>query len=158
MDLKEFHNLLAPYLQNETVLSMSQYMAHGKVNVLEHSYMVARYSYMLCKKLRLDVDISSLIAGAILHDMYLYDWHKEDPNHKWHGRIHGCTAYQNASKLFVLSDKTRNIIEGHMWPECLPYRPRCTEAIIVSFVDKFSATIEFMMPRAPKFTSIVYSF
>ena len=151
MDLTEFHTIIKPYLENKKVQSMSQYMAHGKTNVLQHCYLVSRLSYKVCKVLRLKVDIYSVVVGAMLHDFYLYDWHIEDPKHKWHGRTHGETAFKNARELFVLNKKIQNIMESHMWPES-KICPRYFESIVVSICDKCSASWELIgrfEPRLP---------
>lgn len=148
MDLTEFHNKLKPYIVNKEVQSMARYMAHGKTNTLEHCYLVARLSYKVCKQLNLHVDIDAVIAGAILHDFYLYDWHIEDPKHKWHGRLHGETALKNASKHFILNKKMQNVIESHMWPKCKT-KPLYLESAVVSICDKCSALKELIWRHEP---------
>lgn len=149
MQYTDFHTLVAPYIHNKQIREMNKYMAHGKTTVFEHSYLVARLAYQICRHLPFRVDIDSVVVGAMLHDFYLYDWHVRDPKHKWHGKIHGYTAYKNASQYFVLDDKTRNIIEAHMWPKNFKETPKSTEAIVVSLADKIQASIETIYRRKP---------
>jgi uncharacterized protein len=110
---------------------------------------VAKLSYKICTILPIKLDIYSVVGGAMLHDFYLYDWHKEDPKHKWHGKVHGYTACTNATKYFIVNHKMKNIIESHMWPKNFKEKPKCTEAIIVSLADKIQASAE-MINRRPK--------
>ena len=51
---------------------MKKYIAHGRISVYEHSLNVARLSYKMFSFLKLK-DEESLVAGALLHDYYLYD-------------------------------------------------------------------------------------
>jgi hypothetical protein len=83
------------------------------------------------------------VRGALLHDYFLYDWHEKDGGHRLHGFRHPAFALYNASKDFSLNRKERNIIARHMFPlTVLP--PRCLEAWIVCFVDKYCAFSETM--------------
>ena len=60
-----------------------------------------------------------------------------------HGFRHPAFALYNASKDFSLNRKERSIIARHMFPlTVLP--PRCLEAWIVCFVDKYCAFSETM--------------
>lgn len=143
----DFQRLVSPYTNSSQIQQMNNFIAHGQTTVFEHSYLVARLSYKICTILPIRVDIHSVVAGAMLHDFYLYDWHKVDPKHKWHGKVHGYTAYQNASQYFIINNKTKNIIESHMWPKNFKEKPRSTEAIIVSVSDKIQASIEAIYRR-----------
>ncbi len=149
MKYTDFHQLVRPYIQSSEVQKMSQFIAHGRTNVYEHSYRVAKLSYKICTILPIKLDIYSVVGGAMLHDFYLYDWHKEDPKHKWHGKVHGYTACDNATKYFIVNHKMKNIIESHMWPKNFKEKPKYTEAIIVSLADKIQASAE-MISRRPK--------
>ena len=147
MKYTSFNALVAPYANSSEIQKMNEYMAHGRTNVYEHSYLVARLSYKICTILPIKLDIHSVVAGAMLHDFYLYDWHKLDPKHKWHGKVHGYTAYQNATQYFIINNKTKNIIEAHMWPKNFKEKPKSTEAIVVSVADKIQASIEMISRR-----------
>lgn len=118
-------------------------MQHGCTTIYQHSVHVAYVSLFLMEKWQIPLDEVSLVKGALLHDYFLYDWHEKDGGHRLHGFRHPAFALYNASKDFSLNRKERNIIARHMFPlTVLP--PRCLEAWIVCFVDKYCAFSETM--------------
>ena len=118
-------------------------MQHGSTTIYRHSIHVAYVSLFLMEKWQFPMDEASLVKGALLHDYFLYDWHEKDGGHRLHGFRHPAFALYNASKDFSLNRKERNIIARHMFPlTVLP--PRCLEAWIVCFVDKYCAFSETM--------------
>ena len=142
----EFNEILSDILSNETVKQMHNYIQHGEISCYTHCYYVAYYTYLICKKLKLDY--KSAVRGAMLHDLFLYDWHTTSPadiNEKGvHALAHPRTALKNASKIFTLNDTEKDIIRNHMWPVTLKF-PKTKEAFIVSCMDKYSATAETFM-------------
>jgi uncharacterized protein len=91
----------------------------------------------------MNLDYSSLIRGAFLHDFYLYDWHEKSMTHRMHGFIHPKISLENANKYFgdiTLIEK--NMIESHMWPLTLNKIPKCKEAFILTLVDKYCSFLE----------------
>ena len=78
----------------------------------------------------------------MLHDLFLYDWRKRQPDRKGlHAFTHGRTACDNASKLFNLNDKEKDMIIKHMWPVTIGL-PKSLEGFILTFVDKYFAMQE----------------
>ena len=142
----EFNEILSDILSNETVKQMHNYIQHGEISCYTHCYYVAYYTYLICKKLKLDY--KSAVRGAMLHDLFLYDWHTTSPadiNEKGvHAWAHPRIALKNASKIFNLNDTEKDIIRNHMWPVTLKF-PKTKEAFIVSCMDKYSATAETFM-------------
>ena len=142
----EFNEILSDILSNETVKQMHNYIQHGEISCYTHCYYVAYYTYLICKKLKLDY--KSAVRGAMLHDLFLYDWHTTSPadiNEKGvHAWAHPRIALKNASKIFNLNDTEKDIIRNHMWPVTLKF-PKTREAFIVSCMDKYSATAETFM-------------
>ena len=142
----EFNEILSDMLSNETVKQMHNYIQHGEISCYTHCYYVAYYTYLICKKLKLDY--KSAVRGAMLHDLFLYDWHTTSPadiNEKGvHAWAHPRIALKNASKIFNLNDTEKDIIRNHMWPVTLKF-PKTKEAFIVSCMDKYSATAETFM-------------
>ena len=142
----EFNEILSDILSNETVKQMHNYIQHGEISCYTHCYCVAYYTYLICKKLKLDY--KSAVRGAMLHDLFLYDWHTTSPadiNEKGvHAWAHPRIALKNASKIFNLNDTEKDIIRNHMWPVTLKF-PKTKEAFIVSCMDKYSATAETFM-------------
>jgi uncharacterized protein len=95
------------------------------------------------KSRRSDIDYKALIRGALLHDYYLYDWHKSHKGHRLHGYRHPSWALHNALLRYDLSPKERNIIRSHMFPLTIFHFPRSPEARIVAKMDHKEARVEF---------------
>lgn len=86
------------------------------------------------------INEKSLIRGALLHDYFLYDWHKSE--HRLHGFFHAKRALKNAESDFKLNDIEKNIIKRHMFPlNICP--PKYRESWIVCLADKLCAVEEF---------------
>ncbi len=137
---KEFQSIIKDIISNETVLKMKNYRQHYETTCYDHCYMASYYCYYICKKLKLDY--ISAARAAMVHDLFLYDWRKKQPDKKGlHAFTHGKTAYENASKLFNLNDKEKDIIIKHMWP-VTPIPPKYKEGFILTLVDKYCALSE----------------
>ena len=117
---KEFQDIIYPLITNDTVQQMKNFKQHYETTCFEHCYTAAYHCYCICKKLNLDY--KSATRAAMLHDLFLYD----------------C---ENASKLFDLNDKEKDIIEKHMWPVTVAF-PKSIEGFILTFVDKYCALSE----------------
>ncbi|MDB0441573.1 HD domain-containing protein [Clostridioides difficile] len=140
-EIKYFNDCASEILSSEKVQLMRTFPHHGNVSCLEHSLSVAYYSYLLCKKLHLNVEIQSVIRGALLHDFFLYDWHYKGDRKGLHGFTHPKEALKNANLFFKINEKETDIILKHMWP--LTVRPpRYKEALIVCLLDKFCCLVE----------------
>ena len=136
----EFQEIIKPLIANETVQQMKNFKQHYNTSCFDHCYMASFYCYLICKKLKLDY--ISATRAAMLHDLFLYDWRKKQPDRKGlHAFTHGKTACENACKLFDLNDKEKDIIKKHMWPVTLAL-PKSREAFILTFVDKYCALSE----------------
>ena len=78
----------------------------------------------------------------MLHDLFLYDWRKKQDDRKGlHAFTHPKTAYENASKLFDLNEKEKDIILKHMWPVTISF-PKYKESYLLTLVDKYCALNE----------------
>ncbi len=145
---KEAMAILNPLTKDPAVLKMHSFIQHGRVTTYDHCLQVAGLSYRINCFLRAGCDEQSLVRGAMLHDFYLYDWHKKDNGtHDWHGFIHAKRALDNAEKHFTLTEKEKQIIYCHMWPLNLTRIPPCKEAWIVCFADKLVSIKETMFNR-----------
>ena len=121
---------------------------HGSTSVYQHSINVAYLSLWLAGRLPLRTDRRALVRGALLHDYFLYDWHKNKirPSrfykfYELHGFTHPGTALKNAKKDFRLTPREQDIIKKHMWPlTVIP--PMCREAWIVTAADKYCSLME----------------
>ncbi|MDD2627590.1 MAG: phosphohydrolase [Clostridia bacterium] len=130
-------------IEHPAVLSSNLIMHHGWTSCYKHMYNVAYYSYKMCKFLKLDWRAAA--RGAMLHDLYLYNWHKEIgyfreliKGHHWkHPKI----ALENANRHFDLTEKEKDIILNHMWPITVKV-PKYKETYIVSFADDICCFME----------------
>lgn len=135
----EFESIINELITNDTVQEMKNYRQHFDISCYEHCYMVAYYCYSICKKIRLDY--KSATRAAMLHDLFLYDWRDKNSHRPFHAFHHGKTACQNASKLFNLNQKEKDMIIRHMWPVTFRF-PNSMEGFILTFVDKYCAIQE----------------
>lgn len=130
-------------LQSPNFHRMKQYIQHGNMTVNDHVLSVARCSIALDCMLHAHSSRKELIRGALLHDYFLYDWHKPDAvhPHRLHGFYHPGTALRNAMKEYDLTERERDIIKKHMWPLTV-VPPMCREAWIVTAADKWCSLLE----------------
>lgn len=153
------HNLFIQYakptMDSEKVKSMEQYFQHGETSCLSHSIAVALISLKIVHHLGLKCDKQSLIRGALLHDYFLYDWHKSDKPFRFHGLTHPKTALKNASTDFDLTHIEKDIIKKHMFPLTLT-PPKHRESLIVCLADKICAVYE-VFSKNPYKSLPVYS-
>ena len=142
MNDKEYMEIVKDIINNETVAKMKKYRQHYDINTFEHCLSVSYISYRICKKLKLDY--KSMARGAMLHDLFLYDWRNSKKQLNldgYHAFVHPKIALENASKLYNLNDKEKDIIVKHMWPVTLAL-PKYKETFIITLVDKYSALQE----------------
>ncbi len=135
---------------NEHISKMKTYPHHGEVTVFDHSEHVVITSLKIADLLCLsEQQKKNIIIGGMLHDFFLYDWHKgrirTEGIHCW---LHPKVALKNASALFDLNNNQKNIIRSHMFPATLLHPPTCAEAWIVSLADKLCAILEYFNTRS----------
>jgi len=131
--------------RSEEAKRMYAYMQHGGTPTYIHCENVARMSDAIDRRLRLGADREVLLTGAMLHDYYLYDWHrKDDGSHRLHGFSHAERARRNAVEAFGVDGRVQHVIATHMWPLNLTRLPRTREAWIVCLADKCCAMREML--------------
>lgn len=139
----EFFNIIRDLLKNSNVQKMKNFNQHALTSCYKHCIQVAYYTYIVCKKLNLDY--ISATRGAMLHDLFLYDWHTHVRSDKsWkslHAFMHPKIALKNATEIFNLNDIEKDVIVNHMWPVTIKI-PHYKETIVVTFADKYSACRE----------------
>ena len=135
----EFQSIVKEFVENDTVLQMKNFIQHCDTDCFEHCYMASYYCYKICKKFKLDY--KSAARAAMVHDLFLYDWRAKNDRAGLHAFTHGKYAYENASKLFDLNEKEKDIIVKHMWPVTIR-PPKYKEGFVLTFVDKYCALEE----------------
>ena len=60
----------------------------------------------------------------------------------------------NASQITELSELERDMIEKHMWPATRKL-PKFKESFVITFVDKYCAAMEFLVPKFVAVISLV---
>lgn len=147
---QEFLLIIEDIIENKTVQEMKKYRQHYNTSCYDHCLEASYYCFKICKKLKLDY--KSCARAAMLHDLFLYDWRKKQPDRKGlHAFTHPKTAYENASKLFELNDMQKDIILKHMWPLTIKL-PRYKESFILTLVDKYCALSESYNEYKSRFT------
>ncbi|HIV85543.1 MAG TPA: hypothetical protein H9900_01895 [Candidatus Monoglobus merdigallinarum] len=135
----EFLDIVGDLIETPEFRKLDDCSHHYGVSRMQHCINVAYYSFVVCKKMRLDY-VAAARAG-LLHDLFYYDWIGSGIGVVKHARLHSRIALKNAEKLTELSDKERDIIKNHMWL-CGNIWPHHREAYIVSVADKLCAVWE----------------
>ncbi len=145
-----FYSVAKRIIYDPEYQSMKKYVAHGRYSVYDHSLRVAIYAYSYAKERSLDIDYESLIIGALLHDYYLYDWHKRGEGHRFHGLRHPFFAFKKAKRRYKLTPKICNMIRSHMFPFVFWVLPLSKEAWVLQKADKRCAIIEHKTHKIPR--------
>lgn len=149
---KDFFDCVSDYYFTDEFQSMRPYIQHGNINRIQHINSVAYMSYRIAK--RLELDYYRTARGALLHDLFYYDWHDPDPSHRLHGYFHPGFALKNARELSAknqleLTELEENIIRRHMFPLTV-VPPKFRESVLVCLVDKYVATKEIIICSSEK--------
>lgn len=136
-----FRAELEEICRNSRMLESTQYIQHGSTSVFRHSVSVAYCAYGIAVRTHADVDVHSLIRGALLHDYFLYDWHVKSSEHKWHGFYHAEKSLENAMEDFTLNEIEKDMIRCHMFPLNLRV-PKYKESWILCYADKLCSSGE----------------
>ena len=137
--LNDFHELIKDLSTADVVLQMDNYMQHGDITTLEHVIAVSYTCFVLAK--RMHADVRTAVRGAMLHDLYLYDWHikTDERTPLTHTLFHPKTSVKNAKKYFEPTEKELKVVRSHMWPLTVFHMPTSKEAFILTIADKYCA-------------------
>ena len=127
---------------------------HHDSNRFNHSLKVSYYSYKISKKLKLDS--ISTARGGLLHDFFLertVDYKKIKDKFKLYTGRHPKMAVNNSKKYFNINLIEEDIIRSHMFPIDIKV-PNYSESWIVSCVDKFVSTFEFVKKFSHKLSYV----
>ena len=69
--MEDFAKKLEEMEQNPQIQKLKQFPQHDGNNTFQHCHNVAVYSFYLAQRLQWDIDVESLVMGAMLHDYYL---------------------------------------------------------------------------------------
>lgn len=140
---KEYLSYVSDLLNSPEVKRLDNYIQHHSSTRLQHCINVSYESYLVAKKMNLDV--KSISRGGLLHDLFYYDWRTTKFDEGSHAYVHPRIAAKNAEKITELSDLERDIIIKHMWGATIA-PPKYKESYIVTFVDKYCAVKEAALP------------
>lgn len=140
---REFTEIAGPLLKHPDVVKLKDCNHHFGKTRLDHVLDVAWMAFRKAKHSSLDCN--AVVRGALLHDLFYYDWLREGPN--WHGIRHPRIALQNAQKVTSLSEKERDIITKHMWPITI-VPPGYPESWAVCFSDLSCSLRDYLVPAA----------
>ena len=138
---EEFRESMSELLGHENFKRLSGFRQHFKCTRLKHSVDVGYFSFYISKLLGLDY--ISAGKAALLHDFYFHEKDGSVRDSIKTLRQHPKDALENALEICELSDKERDIIAKHMW--LVTFKPpKYTEGFVVTLVDKYCASKEFI--------------
>ncbi|MBQ6594549.1 MAG: HD domain-containing protein [Clostridia bacterium] len=140
-----FRRQLKEIATDERMRETRGHRQHGRVSTRSHEARVALVCWRLDRRLRLGADEATLLRGAMLHDFYLYDWHRDTRG--WHGLRHAARAARNAERYFGADERVKHVIRCHMWPLDPTRIPRTREAWLVCLADKYVSLCETVFRR-----------
>lgn len=146
-EIKEFEKLIEEYIENPRVKKMQEFSQHGNITTFDHCMRVTRFSFWLNRRLRIGADESVLVPAALLHDMFLYDWHIIGRMNPYHATNHAELASRNAGRYCNVSEEVLAVIRSHMWPINITKFPKTREAVIVTIADKYCSLVETLVCR-----------
>ncbi len=145
-----YYSVIKDLLELHEVQKLKQYRHHKMTTRFQHSLNVSYYNYCICRLLHLDA--RSAARAGLLHDLYFYDTSKFTRTAQpiRHSHYHPMAALDNAMKLLPINEREQDMIAKHMWP-VTTQRPGYAETYILTFVDKYCAMLEFVLPQPRRF-------
>lgn len=137
---KGYKAIVHDLLSLECVRNMVNYNHHRNINTLMHGINVSYATYKICLKLR--IEPNEIVKAALLHDFFLYDWHREK-NLLKHAFDHPRIAVRNIEKNNLsFSKEQKEMILSHMFPfgPC----PHSMGGWILTFADKYCTCMEII--------------
>ena len=135
----EYIDIVRDIINNEEFLKLKFYRHHDNTR-LDHCLKVSYNAYKLAKKFNLDYKAAA--RAGLLHDFFYGDLRYINViERKYMLNAHPYFAYYNASKIFKLNEKEKDMILSHMFP--ISYEvPRYKESILLDLVDDLEALKE----------------
>lgn len=135
--MKDFESIADEIIYTDKYQSLKSENHHG-LSRYDHSMRVARNTYKISKKFKMDY--VSATRGALLHDYFTDDDYRNTKGFKKYS-MHPVIALNNAIREFDLNPKEENVIVSHMYPYG-KIKPSCKESWLVTSVDKSVAIYE----------------
>lgn len=152
--MKTFDNLTDDIISNKDFNKLRKELHHG-ITRYDHSYRVARWTYKICKFLKMN-NIDTTTRAALLHDFYI-DKDLEGNSSPKKLSIHPNVALDNALKYYDLDNIGQDIIKSHMFP-CNLNIPKYKESWLVSGVDKIVGAYEMLRYKTALYAGIYFIF
>lgn len=132
---EEYIKCVGDILDSKIFKKLDTFVQHGSTSTMEHSIDVSYRTFLICKEHKLNY--KSAARAALLHDFYLYDWHRpaKETGVFLHGFTHPYKAAKNAKKYFNISRKEASMIRTHMFP-LTPIPPLSPEGWVITMADK----------------------
>lgn len=156
--VEEFQMIIHDILKNMAFQEIKKCKHHGNSRY-DHCMEVAFTSYLVSKKLGWNYPM--ITRAALLHDFFVDDWAeytKEKRLKNLPAFNHNLKAVANASKYFHASSEELEIIRSHMFPLVLRPIPRTKGAWLVSTIDKWEASKDWLRIFSFKFEMVASSF
>ena len=154
LSLCRYYDCIADIIDSDELNKLKDIRHHISTTRFQHCLNVSYYSYLVCRKFRLNA--RSAARAGLLHDLFYYDRKeynsarsKGEPSHS---RMHSHIAAENAKEIIDISVLEKDMIEKHMWPLTRPM-PKYKETYIITVIDKYCAVLEFCVPKVTKVTS-----
>ena len=135
--MKDFASIAEEIINSDKYQSLKSENHHG-LSRYDHSLRVAKNTYRISKKMKLDY--VSATRGALLHDYFTDEDYRNTKGMKKYS-MHPVIALNNAIREYELNPIEENIIVSHMYPMG-KIKPNCKESWIVTSVDKSVAIYE----------------
>ena len=151
--MKEFESIAEEIINSDKYQSLKNENHHG-LSRYDHSLRVAKNTYKLSKKMKLDY--VSATRGALLHDYFTDEDYRNTKGMKKYS-MHPVIALNNAIREYKLNPIEENVIVSHMYPMGKT-KPNCKESWLVTSVDKGVAIYECIRYKTKEclaFTSIL---
>lgn len=142
-DDQEYMQIIADIKNHPFVTDLAYFKQHVHGNRLTHSYLVSYMAYKVARSL--GWDFKACARAGLLHDLFYYVPGEVTFSKGSHLRNHPKIALINARVVADLSQVEEDIILKHMWL-ATPNFPRYKESYVVTFVDKYIATEDFVKP------------
>ena len=135
--MKSFESIAEEIINSERYQLLKGENHHG-LSRYDHSLRVAKNTYRLSKKMKLDY--VSATRGALLHDYFTDEDYRNTKGMKKYS-MHPVIALNNAIREYELNPVEENVIVSHMFPMG-KIKPNCKESWLVTSVDKGVAIYE----------------